>query len=64
MRGPEDYVPCSLNACFSSLVTRISSSGQLCSHRFWDDNLLIPENDAIMECQFLSVIPVFSNMDL
>ena len=59
--GPE--VLCSSNACFNSLMTGVSSGGQLCSHvGFWDDDSLILENDAVMECQFLSVIPVFSNV--
>ena len=60
---PEDCVLCSSNACFNSLVTGMSSFRQLCSHGFWDEDSLILENDAIMECQFLSVIPIFSNMD-
>ena len=40
----------------------VSSGGQLCSHDYWYDDSLILENDAVVECQFLSVIPVFSNV--
>ena len=48
---------------FNSLMTGMSSGGQLCSHGFWDDDSLILKNDAVMDCQFISLIPVFSNVD-
>ena len=47
-------------ARFNSLVTGTSSSGQLCSHGFWDDDSLSLENDAIME---RCVIPVFFDVE-
>ena len=44
-------------------VTGMSSSCQFWSQNFWNDDLLILEKNAVVKCQFFSVIPIFLNLD-